>query len=143
MRFLITGIFTLDHTQKSQNVKRATGIFQDPNPETRPEQSQPARALRKKRGQEFDPYEARPLFPRREDSRDLPFPALRPSRCQCMNRAASRTRQSPMPSSLLSPPVFLLRFPHPIRNNKNPNQLLDSHTPAPGQIFQLQENPTI
>src|SRR2546425_7477302 len=45
-----------------------------------------------------------------------------------------------MPPPILSPPNLLLRLPHPVRNNKNPNQLLDSNAPAPRQLLQLQEN---
>jgi hypothetical protein len=60
-----------------------------------------------------------------------------------MNRATSRTRQSPMPSPILKPLNIFLRLAHPVRNNKNANQLLDSHAPTLRQPLQLQEYSTI
>jgi hypothetical protein len=76
-------------------------------------------------------------------SRVLPLTPLRPNRSNSMNRHATRTRQPAMSPPILSPPNLLLRLPHPVRNNKNTNQLLHSNTPAPSDLLQLQENTTI
>src|SRR5712664_1965235 len=81
--------------------------------------------------------------PLTKNPRKLPFPALRPNRRQSKNRTTSRTRQPPMPPSIPNPSSLLLGLAHPVRNNKNTNQLLDSHTPALRQLLQFQEYSTI
>lgn len=74
----------------------------------------------------------------------LSFSAFRPNSRHSMNRATNWTRQSPMPSPIFNPSsLLLLGLAHPVRNDKNTNQLLDSYPPALRQIFQLQEYSTI
>src|SRR6266566_5789429 len=77
------------------------------------------------------------------DSTILSFSSLWPNCRYSLRRAASRTRQSAMPSPILSPPILFLRLAHPVGNNKNANQLLNRYTPVPRQLFQFQENPAI
>ena len=73
----------------------------------------------------------------------LSFSSFRPNRRNRLNRTPDRTGQPAMPSPILSPLNFFLRLAHPVRNNENPNQFLDSHAPFPRQILQIQENTTI
>src|SRR5260370_42249510 len=60
-----------------------------------------------------------------------------------MDRTTSRTCQTPMPPSIPNPSILLLGLAHPVRNNENTNQLLDSHTPALRHLLQFQEYSTI
>src|SRR5260370_13938062 len=69
----------------------------------------------------------------------LSFSTLWSNNRHSMNRATNWTRQSPMPSPILSPSSILLGLPHPVRNDKNTNELFDSYPPALREIFQLQE----
>ena len=89
----------------------------------------------------FTPYTARTAV--KPNSRLLSLSTFWPNRRNRANWAADGTRQPPMPSSYLNPLNFLLRLAHPVRNNENPNQLLDSHTPTLSQILQFEENPAI
>src|SRR5712664_192309 len=73
------------------------------------------------------------------DSRNLSLSTFRPNSRYSVNRAASGTRQPPMPSPILSSSSLFLRFAHPVRNHKNTNQLLYSNSPALRQLFQFQE----
>jgi len=80
---------------------------------------------------------------REPNSRILFLSSFRPNSRNCTDRASGRTRQSPVPSSILKPLNILLRFAHPVRNNKYPDQLLNSHAPALCKRLQLQEYSTI
>ncbi len=73
----------------------------------------------------------------------LTLSSFRPNGRNRANWASGRARQPPTSSSPLAPLNFLLRLAHPVRNNENPNQLLDSNPPALRQILQLEENPPI
>jgi hypothetical protein len=77
------------------------------------------------------------------DSRNLSLSTFGPNSRHSVNRTTSRTRESPMPSSIPNPSSLLLGLAHPVRNDENSNQLLDSYAPALRQIFQLEENPAI
>src|SRR5207253_9238413 len=83
------------------------------------------------------------LQPQKRNIESLPLSRLRPNRRHGMDRAASRTRQSPMPPSLISPSNFFLRLSHPVRNNEDTYQLLDGNAPTLRHLLQLQENTTI
>src|SRR5205823_14893168 len=85
----------------------------------------------------------RHLHPQTRKIETLPLSPLRPNRRHRMDRAASRTRQSMMPPSLISPSDFFLRLSHPVRNNEDTYQLLDGHAPTLRHLLQLQENTTI
>src|SRR5438105_14660674 len=85
----------------------------------------------------------RHLQPQTRKIESLPLSRLRPNRRHGMDRAASRTRQSPMPPSLISPSNFFLRLSHPVRNNEDTYQLLDGNAPTLRHLLQLKENTTI
>src|SRR5205807_8875635 len=81
--------------------------------------------------------------PAAQDPTVLPLSTAGPTRCDRVNRDASGTCQSAMSSPILSPPKLFLRLAHPLRDHKNPNQLLDSNTTTLRQSFQFQEYSTI
>src|SRR5437764_13905155 len=85
----------------------------------------------------------RHLQPQTRKIESLPLSPLRPNRRHRMDRATSRTRQSPMPPSLISASNFFLRLSHPVRNNEDTYQLLDRNAPTLGHLLQLQENTMI
>src|SRR5439155_20436390 len=81
--------------------------------------------------------------PQTRKTESLPLTPLRPNRRPRMDRAPSRTRQSMMPPSLISPSNFFLRLSHPVRYDENSNQFLYRHASTLRHLLQLQENPAI